>query len=55
MPKQNYIIIWKDEQAWDAWKDYCCACRCSRSSKWIKIYFDNEDVEEGPSEDEDEA
>ena len=45
--KENYIIIWKDEQDWDTWKDYCCATGASRDSEFIKIHFNLEDVEEG--------
>jgi len=43
--KKNYIIIWKDECDWDMWKDYCCACGCSRDCDAIKIYFGDKDCE----------
>ena len=46
----NYIIIWKDEQDWDAWKDYCNATGSSRNSSYIKIFFNPEDCEEGSDE-----
>lgn len=44
--EKSYIVIYRDEQTWDAWKDYCDATGCSRESEYIKIYFNPDDVEE---------
>ena len=45
MPEKSYIVIYQDEVTFDAWKDYCNVTGCPRDAEYVKIYFDEKEVE----------
>lgn len=43
----NYIVLYADDFDNDTWEQYCNICNASYNSSYIKIEFNNEDVECG--------
>ena len=43
----KYIILYADEYDYDVWEQYCDICGVSYTSTYIKIRFNENDVESG--------
>ena len=43
----NYIVLYADEYEYDVWEQYCNICKVSCDSTYIKIKFNDKDVEAG--------
>lgn len=48
----RHIIIYAEDYDYDVWKEYCDICDADYDATYIKIAFNDEDVEFGNEEEE---